>query len=434
MNKKNRFHFRNWAGNASCLAENYFQPGSEEDLKSIINKSSKIRIVGSGHSWSPLCLNEDTLVNLDHFNKILQFDRENLKLKVQAGIKLHEINRFLDGEGFALGNLGSVSEQSLAGAISTGTHGSGIQYQVLASQVEEFSMVTADGKKQNIHCKNNKDIFELSLINLGVLGVVSEVTLNIVPAFRLHENSYVSGFDGIIDKLDELINETDHFKIWWFPPVEEAIVFRYTRTQDPINDNRFRQWFMDEFISVNIYRMLLKAGNVRKNWRGNINDLLVNRLILPLNRVEKSYKVFNVPKPPVHRETEWAFDLSDARNILREFKYMINSSGHRINFLQEIRFTRGDNFSLSPCHQRDTLWIGCYNADNTGWQELLGDFECFAKNHQGRPHWAKEFNIDRNYLRGHYIELDRFDMLRKQLDPQEKFSNEFTSKIFGASK
>lgn len=425
-----KFRFTNWAGNSSCLAENYYQPETEGELADIIRKSEKISIVGSGHSWSPLCLNKESLINLDLFSKILFFDGQNLKIKVQAGIKLWELNRFLDKHGFALSNLGSVSDQSLAGAISTGTHGSGIQFQLLASQVEEFSLIKADGEKLNIHRRRNKDLFYLSLVNLGSLGVISEITLNIVPAFRLHDESYVMRFDDIIEKLDEFVTGTDHFKIWWFPHIDQAVVFHYTRTQEPVNDSKLRQWLMEQFISASVYRLLLKLGNIRRDWRKNINGILVNKLISPLNRIEKSFKVFNVPKPPVHRETEWAFDLKIAKEVLRGYKKMINSSAHRINFLQEIRFTKGDEFSLSPCYQRDTMWIGCYNADNFGWEKLLSDFEIFAKKYEGRPHWGKEFNVDKNYLRGSIIELERYNLVRKQFDPGGKFENEFISKIF----
>ena len=138
-----------------------------------------------------------------------------------------------------------------------------------------------------------------------------------------------------------------------------------------------------------------------------------------------------MPEPPLHRETEWAFDIKQAKALLYDYKNMVNASAHRINFLQEIRFTKGDNFALSPCYQRDSIWLGAYNADNFGWEELLADFEVIAKRFNGRPHWGKEFRTaDKDFFKAAYPRLPDFMRLRHELDPGKKFVNEYISKIF----
>lgn len=427
-----RFNFTNWAGNESCTPANYYQPETEAELISAIRNNPKIRVTGTGHSWNRICLTNDALINLDLYKKVLSVDRDKLQVTLQAGIKLWQLNEYLDTQGLALKNLGSISRQSVAGAISTGTHGTGIGYQILGSQIESFSLIKADGTKLVLHRENDKALFNMALVNLGCLGVISEITLNVVPAFNLHDQTYIARFDDIIDKLDELVAGTDHFKLWWFPHVEEVVVYRYTRTQQPVNDSRFRQWLFDEILSVSAYRLFLKIGNINRDWRRNINRNLVQKFIRPLNRIEKSYKVFNVPEPPIHREAEWAFDLKQAKEILREYKRMINNSKHRINFLQEIRFSRGDDYALSPAYGRDSLWLGVYNADNFGWNELLDDFEVLAKHYQGRPHWGKEFRSpDAAFFKSAYPQYDAFASLRKEMDPTGKFENEFIRKYLG---
>jgi FAD/FMN-containing dehydrogenase len=271
----------------------------------------------------------------------------------------------------------------------------------------------------------------MSIISLGALGIVSEVTLNVVPAYRLHDQTYVAPLTKVIDDLDTLVNETDHFKLWWFPHVDKVVVYRYTRTNKPVNDSRLRQWLMDEFLSVNVYRLLLKLGNVNSNWRIGVNRLLVNGFIKPLNRIEKSYKVFNVPEPPVHREAEWAFDINVAKELLREYTAMINTSNHRINFIQEVRFTKADEYALSPCYKRDTMWLGAYNADNAGWAELMKDFEKLALKYKGRPHWGKEFTVSAKYLQEQYPMLREFNNLRYQFDSEQKLANDYINRLFG---
>lgn len=188
---------------------------------------------------------------------------------------------------------------------------------------------------------------------------------------------------------------------------------------------------MEELVSVNAYRLMLKIGTLNRDWRRNINKTLVQKFITPLNRIEKSFKVFNVPEPPLHREAEWAFDICIAKDLLRDYKKMINASKHRINFLQEIRFTKADDFALSPCYKRDTIWLGAYNADNFGWEDLLADFELIAKQYKGRPHWGKEFrSVGHDYLQSVYPRLNEFNELRQKLDPDKKFSNDFINKVF----
>lgn len=430
MKQQSAYRFTNWSKNESCVAQHYFQPETEEELIAVITKSEKVRIVGTGHSWNSICLNSDTLINLDHYNKVIHLDKEKLQVKVQPGIKLWQLNEYLDKEGLALKNLGSISRQSLAGAISTGTHGTGINFQILASQIEEFTLIKANGEKILIHHERDKELFNLSIVNLGSLGVISEMTINIVPAFRLHDQTDVRNFEEVIEHLDEMVNATDHFKLWWFPHTKEVVVYRYTRTNKQPNDSLLRQWFMDELVSVNMYRLLLKIGSINREWRKRINRSLVQNFIKPLDRIEKSYKVFNVPEPPLHREVEWAFDISVAKELLREYVNMIGNSKHCINFIQEIRFTKADDYALSPGYGRNTIWLGAYNADNYGWEELKSDFEQLAKKYKGRPHWGKEFNNDKEYLRSMYPKLDTFNMLRAQFDPAGKFMNGYISRIF----
>ena len=432
MKSQLNYKFFNWAQNESCVAKNFYQPENEEDIVEIVKKHAKIRVTGTGHSWNAICLTGEALINLDLYNKVLHLDKEKRQLTVQPGIKLWQINDYLDTVGFALQNLGSISKQSLAGAISTGTHGTGINFQILGSQIEEFSLIKADGERINIHRDRDKNLFNMALVNLGCLGIISKITLNIVPAFNLRDQTTVENFDEVINKLDELVNNTDHFKLWWFPHIEEVVVYRYTRTDQPVNDSRFRQWLMDEILSVNAYRLFLRIGGINRDWRRNINKMLVQKFISPLDRIEKSYKVFNVPEPPLHRETEWAFDISVAKDLLREYKKMINASNHRINFLQEIRFSKADDYALSPAYGRDTLWLGVYNADNFGWEELLRDFELLAKKYKGRPHWGKESRgADNDYLKAVYPKFESFNELRKKFDPTGKFVNDFVEKIFG---
>ncbi len=430
MKREESYKFRNWAGNIAAEIPSFYQLGSEAELASIFLKHNRIRIVGSAHSWSDICVSAEALVNLERLNRVISIDKARKTVRVQAGIKINALNELLDREGLALSNLGSISSQSLAGAISTGTHGTGIGFQILGSQILEFALIGADGEKRAINRKKEPELFNAAVVNLGCLGVVTEMTLQLTDSFNLHDITETIDFDDVIDNLETLLETNEHLKFWWLPPSGKLIVYRYNKTLEKRNDWRFRQILKDEAASVVFYRSLVKIASVLPGFAPTVSRLMTRLFKGPLDRIEKSYRVFNVPEPPVHRETEWAFDASRAEEILTAYREYILKTGRNFNFIQEIRFTKADDFWLSPSYGRDSLWIGFYNYEHEGWEELLPMHEEFAQKYGGRPHWGKEFTVDANYLRGQYRHFDDFVALRNEMDPKGKFSNDFIGRIF----
>lgn len=432
MKAKTEYRFTNWAQNQQCTAAVYYQPHTIQEIADILRQHQKVRVVGTGHSWSSICLNHEALINLDEYNKVLAVDKEKMQVTVQPGIKLWQLNEYLDAHGLALKNLGSIARQSVAGAICTGTHGTGLQFQILGAQVEQFTLITPNGETRVLHREHHRELFNLCLVNLGGLGVVAEMVLNVVPAFQLREHTYLMKYEDAAAHALELLENNDHLKMWWFPHTDKMVVYTYQRTPEKRNDSRLRQWLFDEMLSVYAYRTLLQVGHINREWRPSINGLLLKSFDKPIYRIEKSYQVFNVPEPPLHRETEWAFDLKHIEELLLRYKKMINEGPHRLNFIQEIRFTKADDFALSPCYERNSIWLGAYNADNFGWKELLHDFEQLATEYRGRPHWGKEFTVGTNYLQQQYPLFKQFDDMRQEFDPSGKFANEFMKRIFAA--
>ena len=414
--------FINWAGNQNSQFRELIYPETGTGLADSIRNAGKVRILGSGHSWSGLCTGSEVLLSLDQMQQQPELDSRNELLTVSGGMKLKDISRWLDERGYALPNLGSIDAQSIAGAIATATHGSGLKFGILADMVQEFEFVKADGSIQTINREHQSELFNLTVVNLALLGVMSRLTIKVVPAFRLREESRVCSWAEAFERMDEWLTTTDHLKLWWFPHTDKLVVYRYFRTSDPVNDSRLRQWFMDEFLSVGVFRSLAAAGNLRPAWRPAINHLLASS-IRPLNRTEKSHKVFRVPEPPKHRETEWAFPLSSAAALLHDYRNTINRFEHKLNFIQEIRFSRGDPYALSPCHGRDSIWLGLYQMDHRGWPGILHEFESLAKDYGGRPHWGKEFDVDSAYLKPLYPQWENFMSLRKEWDTENKFTN-----------
>jgi FAD/FMN-containing dehydrogenase len=208
-------------------------------------------------------------------------------------------------------------------------------------------------------------------------------------------------------------------------------VFRYQRTKEKPNDSKLRVFLKDIILSVYIYRFWVFLAKLFPFIAKPLNTILTWNMKGPLDRIEKSYKVYIVPEPPLHRETEWTFELSQAKEILKAYKKFITDNQYNLNFIQEIRFTKGDDFWLSACYKRDALWLGLYNYAHEKWDKVLPEYEAFAKQFNGRPHWGKEFTLDKKYLHQQYEKINDFKKLKEEFDPTKKFENKFVEEIFG---
>jgi FAD/FMN-containing dehydrogenase len=419
---------RNFGGNLRFRPRRVVKPSTTDELAAVIRDSTKVRAVGAAHSWSPAIVTEDTLVSLDRMRALIGVDRDRHQITVQAGMRLHELNAHLDQHGLAMANLGSIDSQSLAGMIATGTHGTGRNYKCLGAQIARLEMI--DGTGRAVTLERGQPDFDGAVVGLGALGIVHAVTLDVVDAFRLHDVTRVENFAEVIERIDEAVSSTDHFKLWWFAPGDDAIVFRYDRTDAPANDSALRRWFKDRVLAVAVYRTLLAIGHLsQRRWIPGINRFLTSQSGKPLDRIVASHVGFLTPIPPAHRESEWAFPAGDAQALLREYRRLLPADGHNYNFVQELRFTKADELWLSPAYQRDSVWLSLYNIDRRHWPEQLAKFEAFARAHGGRPHWGKEAAFDRAYLRTQYTRLDDFAALSARYDPERRFRNAWLDAI-----
>ena len=235
-------------------------PASVAELREIVRGAKKLRVMGARHSWSKGIVTDGTLVSLDRLDRIVDVDESATPVRatVQAGIRLKALIAGLEARGLALSNLGSIAEQSLAGALATGTHGTGLGFQCLASQVESLKLIDGRGDERTID--RTDEAFPAAAVGLGCLGVVHEVTLAVVPCFQMHAITETMRFEDVVADLDGLVRGHDHFKLWWCVPGERAIVFKNERTSAPRNDSDLMRWFKDDFLSVIVYRALVALG------------------------------------------------------------------------------------------------------------------------------------------------------------------------------
>src|SRR5262249_22638627 len=212
--------FHNWAQTITCKPDQFCQPASEAEVQQLVQQAIKdkkrVRTVGAGHSWAPLVLTEDILVNLDQLNLVAS-DSTSQRSQAQAGIRLKDLTPQLAEAGLGLANLGSIREQSIAGAISTATHGTGLPFGILATQIVSMRLVTGTGDILAIK-ETDTDLLRAARVNLGALGIITEITLPCVKDYDLEYTAYACGFEEALAKLEDLNKNNTRVRLWWLVP------------------------------------------------------------------------------------------------------------------------------------------------------------------------------------------------------------------------
>ena len=236
MSGKERSYWKNWAGNQQCLPELIERPTSEQGLVRIVKQAAEagqhVKVAGSGHSFTGVALTDGRLVQLDNYNRVLAIDREKLSATVQAGISIARLSEELDRNGLALENLGDINYQSISGAISTATHGTGRAFGGIATQVTGLRLITGDGSIIECSAEKEPEVFSAARVGLGALGIISTVTLRCVKAFNLRVLEMPERVDQVLERLDENIRDNDHFEFFWVPNTGWALTKRNERTTD----------------------------------------------------------------------------------------------------------------------------------------------------------------------------------------------------------
>ncbi len=426
------YRFVNWARNVRSRPHTYFLPGNTDDVQAIVKRAvaegRKVRVVGAGHSWSAVAATDDFMVSLDKLNSIAHVDKETLQVTVQGGIRLKHLHRLLYPMGLAMQNIGSISEQSIAGAISTGTHGTGLDFGILASQVVALKLVNGVGEL--VELKAGDDDFTAAAVSLGCMGIITEVTLQCIDLYHVEEVATPVLFEDMASNLLTWAKGAQHPKVWWFPHTKHAMLYSYTKVSDGIRDTFAKQYIDDGVVSKLLFRGFLSMGHISHGFRPLVNRVIGTIFLKKISRVNLNYKVLNVPMPPRHREAEYAFPLDKAPEVLNRLHTLINTQNLKMNFVLEVRFTKADDFLLSACNGQDSCYIGFYYAGEKNWNSYLKLFEAIAMEYSARPHLGKEFTVDASYLQTIMPGIKQFDALRKTYDPHGVFENGFTQQLF----
>lgn len=422
--------FTCWSRRFTCTPAERAAPGSEAELAELFSRAAgegrRVKVMGAGHSMSDVAMTDGVLVSLDRMRSVVGVDPTQLRVTVQGGIRLHELVAALASRGLALSILGSIATQSLAGAISTGTHGSSLQHRNLSGLVRALRLVTAEGAV--LVLDESDERLSAARVGLGALGVITEVTLQCEPLFCLAEQTRRVSIEPMLRErlvrdLEALARAAEYVKIFWLPMLPFAQVYRYQRTDEPITASAIWRRLDEAVVNRLLFTALL---DVTRRWPGStfsINRLVGAAYFRPSRRVGRYDQVLTLPMPPVHREMEYAIALEQAPEALDTVRMLFERRRLRVNFVLEVRFARGDDAWMSPAYGRDTCHIGAYMAESADIEEYFTAFEEIMQGLGGRPHWGKEHNVTSEYVRAVWPMADRFAELRRQLDPRGLFDN-----------
>lgn len=429
--------WQNWARSASVTPVRVERPRTPEGVqRAVVAAASQglpIKAVGAGHSFTGIAVAPGVLLELDDLQGVVRADAATGRVTLLAGTRLHRIPSLLAPFGLAMQNLGDIDRQSIAGAISTGTHGTGAHFGGLATQVVGVTLITADGAFLRIDEEHEPDLLPAVALSLGALGIIVEVTLQCVPAFVMHAVDEPAPLEDVLATLDDRVTASDHFEFYWFPHTDVALTKRQTRLPESAVRRPLPvvgKWIDETVLSNGVYRVVCAAGRAVPAITPPFSRLAV-RLTGDREYTDLSHRVLTQSRTVRFREMEYALPAENVAPAFREVQALIDSRGWRIEFPIEVRFAAEDDRWLSTAHGRATGYIAVHRywrADPTAYFEAV---ERIMLGHDGRPHWGKLHTLSAEQLRERYPRFDDFTALRDRLDPERRFANRHLDRVLG---
>ncbi|MFK0297057.1 D-arabinono-1,4-lactone oxidase [Streptomyces sp. NPDC090442] len=427
--------WHNWAGNVTARPARIATPASTEELAAAVRSATAdgltVKAAGTGHSFTPAAATDGLLIRPERLTGIRRIDRAAGTVTVAAGTPLKDLNRALSAHGLSLTNMGDIMEQTVSGATSTGTHGTGRDSASIAAQITTLELVTADGSVLRCSAAENPEVFAGARLGLGALGVVSELTFAVEPEFLLIAREEPMAFAEVTDRFDELVAENEHFEFYWFPHTDNCNTKRNNRSQGPAAPpGRVSGWVEDELLSNGVFQVACAVGRAVPAAIPGIAKLS-SRALSARTYTDVPYKVFTSPRRVRFVEMEYALPKEAAIGALGELKALVERSGFRISFPVEVRTAPADDLVLSTASGRDTVYLAVHMYRGTPYQAYFAAAERIMTAHGGRPHWGKLHTRDAAYLAGVYPRFGEFTALRDRLDPERRFTNRYLRQVLG---
>ncbi|MGB2129156.1 MAG: D-arabinono-1,4-lactone oxidase [Flavicella sp.] len=430
----------NWSKSFSSYPDSIAYPSSEAELIALVEQAkerqSKIKVIGDGHSCATIGeTHSGVLVSLKNYNQVISFDANTMMLKVQAGISLREISHFLDRKKAAMSNLGTIDSQSISGAISTGTHGSGLLFGAVDQQVECIELINANGALIEVSKTKNTELFNTIRVGLGAFGIISSVTIKAVPKFNLEVKTRPMSFKTMLKSMD-LVHKADYMRFWWVPHTENVQYWEAQKTDKTVSaTSKFNDWFYDIFLGNVFHEIGLWITSFIPKKVKVLNRLMSKWLLESKNvRIGTSHSMFTIPIHVKQSVMEYGIPIEHTPAVMEEIKTLIESKNYNVHMPIEVRFAPKNDALLSMGFGRETCYIGIISYKPFGKNIPHDDYyegvhNIFAK-YEGRPHWAKKHFYKPSGLVSIYPEWKRFADSKKEFDPNGMFENDYLRNLF----
>ncbi|MDZ5619261.1 D-arabinono-1,4-lactone oxidase [Nocardioides sp. HM23] len=430
--------WQNWARTEQVNPARTVAPGSAEEVAAEVKLAARdglpVKAVGSGHSFTGVAVAPGVQLLPDRLAGLQSVDNVTGLVTVDAGIPLHRLNPLLAQHGLAMEILGDIDRQTIAGAVSTATHGSGAEFGSISTQVRGLELVLADGSVVQCSAAERPDLFEAARVSIGALGVITKVTLQCVPLYALRAVDAPVPLDDVLERVDDLVAENDHFEFFWFPHTTTALTRRFERLP---GDTELRPMSafartVDDRIVTNVgFEAMLRAGTRLPRLVPGITRL-VTRAVTARDFTDLAPNVFASQRNVRFREGEYFIPRAALVPALRELKHWVDTHDEPVSFPFEVRFVRHDDIWLSPAYDRDSAVVAFHQYHRMPHERWFGICEDVLGAVGGRPHWAKLHRLDAEGLRERLPRFDDFVALRDELDPTRVFANPYLERVLGA--
>jgi FAD-linked oxidoreductase len=424
----------NWSGSVTAKPAAIRYPASLEEIIAIVRECRErgcgLRVVGAGHSFTPLAWTDGVLLNLDRYTGLEHVDRAAAQATVRAGTQIKALGELLFAHGLAQANLGDIDVQSIAGAISTGTHGSGATLGSISTQVVGLTLVTANGELLECSETRNRDMLKAAQVSLGALGIITSVTLQLLPAYRLDYIWRRQTLDECLSNVEDYRRDNRNFEFFWLPYSDGALTKRMNVTEAPARPKNVLRQFNELVLENGVFWAFSELCRRFPAASPQVSALL-GRLISGGRDVNYSHKIFATPRLVKFQEMEYSLPAENLVAALRAIDACIRRNRFQVHFPIECRFVRADDIYLSPASGRDSAYIAVHMYKGMAYRAYFDAAEAILRSYGGRPHWGKMHSLTTRELRPLYPRWDDFQAVRRRLDPTGLFLNAYLRTLLG---
>ncbi|HLR09113.1 MAG TPA: D-arabinono-1,4-lactone oxidase [Bacillota bacterium] len=426
--------WQNWSQTVYCHPEKIHYPKNIDDVIQLVTACRRLgksmRIVGAGHSFTPLAATSEWLVSLKYLSGIAAIDRAKQSVTVWAGTTLKDLGQLLYDEGYAMENFGDINAQSVAGAISTGTHGTGIGFGSLSTQVTMLTIVTASGEIMDISAKNTPQLFDAARLSLGMFGIIVKVELSVIPTQKLVAESYRTTLEHCFNNLDMLLDTNRHFEFYWFPYTETVQVKILNNAgHNTVKSTGKRAAFKKYVIENGLFWILSEITRTLPAISKRTSQISAMSVPTGIESGE-SHLLYPTPRLVKFREMEYSVPAAYLPAVLNDIRYTIEKENIRVHFPIECRYVQADNIWLSPSYNRDSAYIAIHMYKGMTFQTYFDAVEKVFQHYNGRPHWGKMHTMTAEQLENLYPHFQTFLHLRQEMDPNGIFLNPYVKHLF----